>query len=268
MRKTIVLFLLIIFVIPSLRAQTEQERINAIKKSLNFIYASATSTVSAQEATENAKELLSLEIDQWLKEVSDSEFSGYVAKAKNKVEEIATQRGKLMRSFVFVKKTDILPYYKEETIMMVSKEDKPSMDSLKLSAGLSEVQNAEALRSTYNKAQETQTLQNPAQVTQQAVPIFVPSSAEREMLNVRNLSEINHYLSQGDRDGTITGYGKYDSTTSLVGKSYLYLINKEGNVIALLRKEGPSFINLSSGESVSINNYGRCGVIWFQIKEK
>ena len=114
MRKTIVLFLLIIFVIPSLRAQTEQERINAIKKSLNFIYASATSTVSAKEATENAKELLSLEIDQWLKEVADSDFSGYVAKAKNKVEEIATQRGNLMRSFVFVKKTDILPYYKEE----------------------------------------------------------------------------------------------------------------------------------------------------------
>lgn len=237
----------------TLWAQTEQDKINSIKKSLNFIYATGTSTSSAQEAAENAKELLSLEIDQWLKEAVEGEdYSGYVAKATSKVEEIKTQRGPLMRSFVYVKKTDILPYYKDESIMMVSKDINPSMDTVVIDS---------------SKEEPESSLHEVESVTRQAVPTFIPTTAEREMLAIRTLREINSYISKGSQSGMISGYGKYEENTNLFGKSYLYLINKEGNVVAVLRKSGSSIVNLSSGANVSISDYGRCGVIWFQINE-
>lgn len=237
----------------TLWAQTEQDKINSIKKSLNFIYATGTSTSSAQEAAENAKELLSLEIDQWLKEAVEGEdYSGYVAKATSKVEEIKTQRGPLMRSFVYVKKTDILPYYKDESIMMVAKDEKTSVDTIVIDNP---------------KVSTEASLREVARVTQQAIPTFTPTTAEREMLTIHTLREINSYISKGSQSGKVTGCGKYEENTNLFGKSYLYLINKEGNVVAVLRKSGSSIVNLSSGANVSISDYGRCGVIWFQINE-
>lgn len=237
----------------TLWAQTEQEKINNIKKSLNFIYATGTSTSNAQEATENAKELLTLEIDQWLKEVVEGEdYSGYVAKATSKVEEIKTQRGPLMRSFMYVKKTDILPYYKDESIMMVTKDGNPSVDTVVIDN---------------SKEVSESSLREVESVTRQAVPVFIPTAAEREMLAIRTLREINSYISKGSQSGKVTGYGKYEENTKLFGKSYLYLINKEGNVVAVLRKTGSTLVNLSSGANVAIGDYGRCGVIWFQINE-
>ena len=238
---------------PSLCAQSEREKINEIKKTLNFIYAESSSRVSAQEATENAKTLLTEYIYEWLRDVAEGDFSGYVAKASSHVEEIATQRGKLMRSFVYVRKTDILPYYKEESIVMVAKDDKVSIDTVVIGT------KSDRAEHVLSKTTET---------TRQIVPSFVLTSAERDMLNVKNLDGINRYISQGSKNGEITGYGKYDNTTRLMSKSYLYLINKDGDVIAVLRKDGSTITNLHSGASVTVGDYGKCGVIWFQINEE
>jgi len=252
--KKILLFLgLICATSFSMWGQTEQEKINTIKNNLNFIYATGISTISAEDATDNAKELLSLEIDQWLKEVVDGgDYSGYVAKATSKVEEIKTKRGQLIRSFVYVRKTDILPYYKEESIMMVAKDSKPTVDTVVV----------------YNtKGSSKASLPENENVNRNAVPAFVLTDAEREMLTVQTLREVNSYISKGTHSGKITDYGKYDENTKLIVKSYLYLINKEGNVVAVLRKTGSTIVNISSGANVSMGDYRRCGVIWFQINE-
>lgn len=232
----------------SASAQNEQEKINEIKKNLGFIYATGTSMNSAEEASQMAKDLLADAIGQWLKDVVEGDFSGYVAKAKINVSEIATQRGQLMRSFVYVRKTDILPLDKDESVMMVTKEVPVKVDTV-------------VVRSANTTAQHKE------HIAQQTLPVFTPTTAEREILAVGTFREINQYLVRGSESGRVSAYGKYESGTRLMGKSYLFLFNNEGTVLAVLRKSGDSMINLSTGLTSAISDYGRCGVIWFQINE-
>ena len=61
MKKLLILLSLIVIMQPFSFAQNEQEKINEIKKNLDFIGATGTSSASAQEASDNARELLALE---------------------------------------------------------------------------------------------------------------------------------------------------------------------------------------------------------------
>ena len=123
MKRSLLLLATLAVTSNCLYAQNEQQEINEIKRSLNFLYATGTSTNSAEEASANALELLSLEIEQWLMANVEGDFSGYVAKSKQNVAEIKTQRGRLSRAFVYVKKSDILPYNNEESVMVVNTQD-------------------------------------------------------------------------------------------------------------------------------------------------
>lgn len=264
MKRSLLLLATLAVTSNCLYAQNEQQEINEIKRSLNFLYATGTSTNSAEEASANALELLSLEIEQWLMANVEGDFSGYVAKSKQNVAEIKTQRGRLSRAFVYVKKSDILPYNNEESVMVVNTQDDSNssvpVDTVKLVRSALDIQHL---------SPEAKTNPEIALVTQQAVlqPTFEVTSIEKEMLKVKNLSQINKYISDGSRVGKVTSYGKYDSTTSLFGKSYLFLFDKDGNVKAVLRKNGNDIINLLTGADDAIANYGRCGVVWFQCKE-
>lgn len=255
MKKIMSIICLCLFAATSLCAQDEQVRINNIKKSLDFIYATGTSMNSANEASSNAKELLSLEIEQWLKENNKGTHIGYVAKAVNNVSEIETKKGNLFRVFVYVKKDDILPYGDEDDILMVTiaNDSVPkTMDTLPI-----------LTRNT-----ETQPNNSPNKMSDQpSNTTFVPTLAEKEIQAIRHLSEINTFIAKGSKEGTIKAYGKYDSNTRLFSKTYFFLINKDGNVIAHLKKEGNNILNLESGKEDSIENHGRCGVIWFQFAE-
>ena len=66
MMRRIILFLSLLMVSYALFSQNEQQEINAIKSDLNYLYATGTSIASEEEALENAKDLLVLEIEQWL----------------------------------------------------------------------------------------------------------------------------------------------------------------------------------------------------------
>ena len=60
-------------------SQNEMQEINHIKSNINFLYATGTSSVSAEDAANNAKDLIALEIEQWLKENSAEDIAGYEA---------------------------------------------------------------------------------------------------------------------------------------------------------------------------------------------
>ena len=96
---------------------------------------------------------------------------------------------------------------------------------------------------------------------------FIPTAYEQEMLKISNLDAINDYLFNGAEDGKVSRYGKYDGNTKLSEKTYFFLIDKNGDVVAVLRQNESSIIDLSNGDIVTISDYGRCGVIWFQINE-
>lgn len=259
--KRISTFIIILMALSAnLSAQNEQKEINDIKRNLNFLYATGTSTKDAAEASSNARELLSLEIEQWLKENANGDFSGYIAKSKQNMAEIRTQRGTLKRVFVYVKKTDILPYYKEENVMMVNTQA-PNTTTLA-------VDTLTIVRTSADSEAKALQRKDIEQITKQDTrrPAFEPTESEKELLNVKNLTEINAYIKQGEKNGKVSAYGKYDADTRLFGKSYLFIFDRE-KMLAVLRKNGGDFVNLSNGQSDAISNYGRSGIVWVQLKE-
>lgn len=259
MRRILVMLAISIVMSVSLFAQNEQQAINEIKRSADYLYAMGTSTQNADEASENAKELLALEIEQWLKENVKGDYSGYVAKSKQNVAEIKTKRGSLNRAFVYVKKSDILTYSSGESVMVVN-----TKEEYIVSAPI----NVDTMRVVEpQKTAVTGALVAEPVVSQpvEAPPAYTPNEQEREMLKVSNFTEINKYLATSEREGKVSSYGKHTDATRLFGKSYLFVFDRE-KVLAVLRKDGDSVINISTGSNDSVANYGRCGVIWFQLK--
>ncbi len=270
------LSLLIIACLPSM-AQDEQKEINKIKKNTNYLYAMGTSSTSAEDASSNARELLALEIEQWLKDNAKGDYSGYIAKSKENVSEIKTQRGNIIRAFVYVSKKDILPFQKEEAALMVGFDTEKKEETPQPATLPAQQQTQAQQQATQPVQQQAQAQQQVTQPVQEQEPLIIriedsnPSArlttAELEMMTIRNLTQINRYIADGDRRGKIAAYGKYTSETKLFGPSYLFVFNGEGNVLAVMRKTGSEMLNLSTGKSDAIANYGRCGVVWFQMKE-
>lgn len=289
------LSLLILACLPSM-AQDEQKEINKIKKNTNYLYAMGTSSTSAEDASSNARELLALEIEQWLKDNTKGDYSGYIAKSKENVSEIKTQRGNIIRAFVYVSKKDILPFQKEEAALMVGfdtekREETPQPAQQQAQAQQQVTQPVQQQTQAQQQVtqpaqqqaqpqQQTQAQQQATQPVQEQEPLLIRiedtsdsqlsarlTTAELEMMTIRNLTQINRYIADGDRRGKISAYGKYTSETKLFGPSYLFVFNGEGNVLAVMRKTGSEMINLSTGKADAIASYGRCGVVWFQMKE-
>lgn len=109
--------------------QDKTKEINKIKKDRNYLTVTGTSTSSEEEASNNAHIMLIAEIDAWLKENSKEDIEGYTAKAKKNISLIQTKRGSLYRAFAYVKKSDILPYYKDEIIITETPESETETTS-------------------------------------------------------------------------------------------------------------------------------------------
>ena len=226
MNKIILILFTCLVMYHNVQAQDKQKEINEIKMQPDkYLYAMGRSQKSAEDAYEIAKGQLAYEIETWLNETVGDNYSQYACKPKNNVSEITSkQRGKIMSSFLYVAKADILVVKEGETMIMI-----PS-----------------------------------------SIPVrqtFIPTAYEQEMLKISNLDAINDYLFNGAEDGKVSRYGKYDGNTKLSEKTYFFLIDKNGDVVAVLRQNESSIIDLSNGDIVTISDYGRCGVIWFQINE-
>jgi hypothetical protein len=219
-------------------AQNEMQTINAIKSDINFLYATGTSTVSADEATGVARELIELEIEQWLKERSVTDAAGYIAKSKDSLFQIDTRRGNLYRAFVFVKKQNIIPYNSNETVLV-------------------------------KDFQQTQT-QPEVVATTPTTPsaqTFTPNARERSLLAVTTFSALNDYINQGRQSGLIARVGNY-KTLPATEACYVFIHNREGDIPAHIKWQGAKAVNMATGQSDSIQNYKGCGAIWIQFNDK
>lgn len=213
------------------------KEINAIKSDPNFI--SAESTVKDWEtAYENAKILLAKEIEEWLIEQGASNIAGVIATANEHILEIKTTRGSLYRAFVYIKKSDLVPYMDKSKLMVIDVNEEA--DSVP-AAVIANEQNMKH-------------------------PKVVLTTEEKDMLFVKNASEIKPFI-QGRQDANeIISFGKY-STLPFEGCSYIFIYDKEGNVPACLRYENGVAINLATGKEENISdNYKGCGGIWFKLK--
>lgn len=240
MKRCLMVFCSLMFVMLAY-AQSGQKEINDIKKSKRYVYAMAASMKSGEEAIASAKDLLLLEVEQWLKDEKMEDVAGYIVKVKNNTSQIETQRGKLYRAFVYVAKKDVLPYYKDEEIEMV-------------------------------KTDTLQTIPQPSpivaepKVEQPETPKVTLTVAEEEMLQINQFADINTYVAEKKADGTIVDYGKY-ATMPNDANIYIFVYNKQGEVCAKIKKVGDESLNMSTLQNDEVASYKGCGAIWIKMKE-
>jgi hypothetical protein len=236
----------------ALMAQDAQKSMNEIKSNVNYVYATGTSMVSSDEASQNAKDLLNAEIEEWLKQSNEKDIAGYIAKSQEQLSMIKTQRGSLYRVFVYVHKADVLPYYKEEKVISGAfGTDEAPIDTT-LTATSSE-----------SKTESPVEAQEIAPLPEE--PRYTPTGKEQEMLKITSFNLLNEYINAGRESGDIQQLGKY-STLPTQGLVYVFIHNRNGEIPACMRMQDGVIINLSTGKEDKITNYKGCGAIWVMFK--
>lgn len=117
MMRLIAILLSLVMTTVTLNAQNQQQEINTIKSNPDYLYATGTSTTSSEEASDNARDLLALEIEQWLTDNAVEAVESYVAKSRENLSQIHVKRGNLYRVFAYVKKADIMQLGKEDKVI-------------------------------------------------------------------------------------------------------------------------------------------------------
>lgn len=241
MKRCLLSYLLPFMILTFVNAQTDKtNEINRIKKNRNYLTATGTSSSSVEDASLNAKALLQLEIEQWLKENTKEDIAGFISISKENVSVIETKRGSLFRSFVYVMKKDILPYYKDE---------EPITDA-KL------ITNNEKTNEVELVAKDT------IVITNEDTILFTPTSKEVEMLKVTSFDMLNKYIKEKNDLGEIVESGKY-ATMPKDKACHVFIYNRQGQIPACLRITETDTYNIKTGNKDTVQNYKDCGAIWF-----
>ena len=251
----------------SLFSQNEMKEINRIKSNINYLYAIGTSSASAEGAANNAKDLIALEIEQWLKENSSDDVAGYVAKSKESLSQIKTKRGNFYRVFVYVKKIDVLPYYKEEEVMVVDfvePQKTEKIDTIPVGGSL-ETKDSSSVSTINNAIEKGDTIV--INHVQEPEIAFLPTEREKKLITLHTFSELNDYISQGRESNEILKAGKYKDLPT-TGQYYIFIYNRDGNIPAYIKKNDNKLINMVTGKDEAITTYKGCGAIWIQLKEE
>jgi hypothetical protein len=237
-----------------LHAEDSQQEINNIKKSKRYVYAMAASNQSKEDAILRAKDLLLLEVEQWLKDEEQGDFAGYVVKVKNNASQIETQRGKLYRVFAYVAKKDVLPYYDDEEIETVKKDSATT------------VQQSAPVAAEPKVEQREEQLEEQREEQQPETPEVTLTAAEEEMLAIDKFDDIYTYVAKKTADGTITDYGKYLRMPKNEDV-YVFVYDTQGNVPTKIKRYGGKSLNMGTLKEDKVERYEGCGAIWIKVKE-
>lgn len=282
--RVAMLLLLFTCVVPALAKEDKNAEINKIKRSRDYLTVTGTSMVSAEEASENAKMLIDVEIEQWLQENAEGDIAGYIAKSKENLAVIETKRGSLFRAFIYVKKKDILPYYENETVMAELPEplvlDTPvNVDTIKaeetvippVEENVVKVESEEGLVST---VEYLPPVEKPAEEVIVA-PLESASGGisnmdeEQTMLKKYSVSSVSKYLGQLKKADKLAEYGKEAAWPS-TGVVYFFFADYNNVVRGYLKVSDGTVINLANGDQVEIadylTKYETGTYIWFTLK--
>lgn len=134
----------------------------------------------------------------------------------------------MFRSFLYVKKSDIIPVESSEII-----------------------ENTTVQPQSENSAPEQK---------EPAIPRVV-----QDIANCTEYTDLAMKITKLKESGEVLDYGRY---ASLERKEdyYMAVYNTNGKVVAILTK-GSSRYNVKTGASDSLDNYKGCGAIGFKVKE-
>jgi len=94
---------------------------------------------------------------------------------------------------------------------------------------------------------------------------FILNEEEREMVTLDSFYKIEPYIKLLENKGKLKAYGKFKNLPNN-DLCYLFIYNKEGEIVAVMKHTADKVINLKTLEQDIVTNYKNCGAIWFQLK--
>ena len=251
---------------PAPQPLTPQQQINAIKMDMDTYLFAESTTESWESALENAKFLLNIEIENFIKSLGlKDSVVGFVARASNKMMQLQSMRGSRYRAFIYVKKSEIVPYLAGEEVMNVPTDAHSQItpfDPVKAAA-----EKAAAEKAAAEQAAAEQARLDSIKAAEEAARLEAAklTDMERDMLAVTAGADIGAFVKELSNNNAIQAYGKFkdmpENTDCL-----LFVYNRDKEIVAYLRKTGNTYFNLQTKQTDSITNYKGCGAIWFQPK--
>lgn len=279
-----VLLVLFAWSIPTLAQEDKNAEINKIKRSRDYLTVTGTSMFSAEEASENARMLIDVEIEQWLQENAKGDVAGYVAKSKENLAVIETKHGSLFRAFIYVKKKDILPYYENETVMAelpnpIVADTPIVVDTVKVEEittppveeNIVEVKSEEKLVSTVDYLPPVEKPVEKVIVTPLGSASGGISNTEEEksILKVYSVSSVSKYLGKLKQADKLAEYGKEIAWPGN-GVVYFFFADYNNVVRGYIKMTDGNALNLANKEQVELadylTKYETGTYIWFTLK--
>lgn len=280
-----VLLVLFAWSIPTLAQEDKNAEINKIKRSRDYLTVTGTSMVSAEEASENARMLIDVEIEQWLQGNAEGDIAGYVAKSKENLAVIETKRGSLFRAFIYVKKKDILPYYEDETVMAelpnpIVTDTPIIVDTMKVEEVIVPPVEEKVTIVEPEEKQDSVIVNLPIIEEPVEEVIVAPLESvsggvsnieeeEKSMLKTYSVSSISKYLGKLKQADKLAEYGKEVAWPDN-GVVYFFFADYNNVVRGYIKMTDGTAFNLANGEVVELadylTKYETGTYIWFTLK--
>ena len=196
MRKSILIALLLPCCMASMADDVEsvKKQINGVKKDSQYIYADVTASTT-KEAKDLAEEALYANINEWAANQKKLGKSVNTVKPhEEKWVSFAIPRGNMFRSFIYVKKSDLLPEGNTETVSVAS---------------------------TASKVPASPSVVTP-------IPAVV-----KDVAACMEYDELAAKITRLKEEGKISKYGRYASLDN-PQDYYLAVYNREGKIVAVL----------------------------------
>ena len=213
-------------------SEEAKKTINSIKKNSQYIYAEATAATQ-QDAKDLAEEILYEEINSYVASKKKMRINPKIVinNRKELVSSLALPRGNMFRSFIYVKKSDVLA-----------------------------VENSEMIG---NKTSNGETA---AATTTPVVSTVTPVYADevKQVMACSTFDEVKNLMTKLKSEGKIQKKGGYASLED-PDPYYLAIYNRQYQIVAVLTP-GPNRTNTKTGEEDKVTNYKGCGAVGFVLK--
>ena len=213
-------------------SEEAKKTINSIKKNSQYIYAEATAATQ-QDAKDLAEEILYEEINSYVASKKKMRINPkiFINNRKELVSSLALPRGNMFRSFIYVKKSDVLA-----------------------------VENSEMIG---NKTSNGETA---AATTTPVVSTVTPVYADevKQVMACSTFDEVKNLMTKLKSEGKIRHFGGYASLED-PDPYYLAIYNRQYQIVAVLTP-GPNRTNTKTGEEDKVTNYKGCGAVGFVLK--
>lgn len=211
-----------------------KKKLNSIKKNSLYIYGEATAATE-EEAHALAEEILYEEINSWAAKKKKFQKSADFAvnNIKSLCNTLSLPRGNMIRSFIYVKKSDIIP-----------------------------VNNLEIISNTQAKVVEESKVERISPST--ATPVRVPSCIQT-LVRYTDYFEMADELKEMKAAGQVKNYARYAQLDN-PEVCYLVIYNKAGKVVAILTP-GSERRNVATGKVDAVSNYSGHGALGIEVNE-